>query len=208
MAGIEEILNKIKSIDDVLPGTQAGYMILRLIELGELKISPFDEGYLTNMNYKLHFNNKFRTPKEESKPIDLSSAESIEASFYPYAEKDVHILKPMESVICQSFEKVGLSTYLIARLENTTQLGRVFINHSAHGCVNAGHGVNEPFNIMVEITNLGRSPVRLEAAKLIDGKIVGPECFRMYIEKIPYPAEDYKRISFSKTLRMDASDRS
>lgn len=208
MADIEKILRSIKSIEDVKAGIQPGYMIRKLMELGELKIVHFDEAYLTNMNYKLHFNNKFRTPKEQSKPIDLSSEESIDASFYPYAQKDAYLLRPLESVICQTFEKVGLSTYLLAKLENTTQLGRVFINHSAHGSINAGHGVKEPFNIMVEITNLGRSPVKLEAARLIDGKIIGPECFRMYIEKIPYPAEDYKRISFSKTLKMDASDRS
>jgi deoxycytidine triphosphate deaminase len=174
MADIEAILENIKSIEDVKAGILPGYMIRKLIQLGELKIMPFDESYLTNINYKLHFNNRFRIPKEVSAPIDLSSKESIEAAFTPYIPKETYILRPMESVICQTFEKVGISNNLIAKLENTTQLGRVFINHSAHGAINAGHGSKEPFNIMVEITNLGKGPVKLEAARLSEGKVVGP----------------------------------
>lgn len=187
-------------INQVKTGKLPGYLFPELIKMGELRIEPFDVNALGNISYYLHFNNKFRTPVNNDSPIDLLSKESIEAAFKPYEEMNKFVLMPKKSVIAQTYEKIGISEWLLAKLENTTELGRVFLNHASHGYIHPGHGIKEPFQLMVELTNLGEKPVEIIPLKT--------QCFRLYIEKLPYKALEYKSISSIPKLRMNKDDKS
>jgi deoxycytidine triphosphate deaminase len=205
---IEQTLSNIHSIQDIVPGHLPGYMFPRLIELRHLRIEPFDPSSCTNICYLLHFNNRFRVPKSGREIIDLLGKESIEDAFFPYTETDAYILPPGESVIAQTYEKVGLSSWFLAKLENTSELGRTLLNHASHGYLHPDHGIDKPFQLMLELTNLGSRSVRLQPAKEIDGKIFGPEAMRLFIEKLPYEAPDYEEIANVPKLQMDKEDKS
>lgn len=205
---MNKIIDEIKSIDDVTPGHLPGYFFPKLVELGHLVIEPLSLNSLGNICYYLHFNNLFRRFNDKKEIIDLANPDSIEEAYEQYEELDEIILKPGESVIGQTYEKIGISNYLLAKLENTSSLGRVFLNHASHGFSHPGHGINEPIRIMLELSNLGEKDVKIHAAKMIDGKVVGTEAMRIYIEKLPYPAEDYKRTSSTHKLKMNSSDKS
>lgn len=205
---LSEILNQIKSIDDILPGHLPGYFFPKLMELGHLRIEPFSPASLGNICYYLHFNNKFRKPIKNNEQINLLSKDSIESAFEPYKEMESYALEPGKSVIAQSYEKIGISEMLFCKLENSSALGRVFLNHASHGFIHPGHGINEPINIMIELTNLGEKPVNIMPAYQEDEIIKGPEAFRLYIEKLSYPASDYKSISSIPKLKMDNKDKS
>jgi deoxycytidine triphosphate deaminase len=205
---IQQTLDSIHTVQDILPGHLPGYMFPKLIELQHLHIEPFNPVSCTNICYLLHFNNRFMTPKPGREIINPLRKESINDAFFPYEERDVYILPPGESVIAQTYEKVGLSSWFLAKLENTSELGRLLLNHASHGYLHPGHGISEPFQLMLELTNLGKRSVRLQPAKEIEGKIVGPEAMRLFIEKLPYEAPDYKEITSVPKLRMDKEDRS
>ncbi|MBN2052495.1 hypothetical protein JW756_03250 [Candidatus Woesearchaeota archaeon] len=203
---LEEILGKIHSIDDILPGSLPGYLFPKLIVLNHLIIEPYSDASVGNICYYLHFNNKFRLPKRSDKSINLLSKESIEAAFEPYKEMDEFFLEPGKSVIAQSYEKVGVSEWLLCKLENTSALGRVLINHASHGFIHPGHGINKPFQVMMELTNLGEKPVEILPARQENGVVKGPEAFRLYVEKLPYAAREYQSVSSVNKLKMDSKD--
>ncbi len=205
---MNKVLNSIKSIDDVATGHLPGYFFPKLVELGHLAIEPLSSNSLGNICYYLHFNNLFRRFNNKNEIVDLAKPDSIENSYELYEEFDEIILKPGESIIGQTFEKIGISNWLLAKLENTSALGRVFLNHASHGFSHPGHGSNEPIRIMLELTNLGKKDVKIHTAKIVDGKVIGTEAMRIYIEKLPYPAEDYKEISSTHKLKMNGSDKS
>ncbi len=199
MDKIEALLNDIQSFEDLKSGQLPGYFFPKLIELGALIIEPFDPDSLGNICYYLHIDRRFRKPRKGKKLIDPLSKESIEEAFGPYKELDFYILKPGESIIAQTKEQLGISSGLLAKIENTTELGRVLLNHASHGFIHPGHGIRKPFQLMIELTNLGARPVKLTP---------GLQVFRMYIEKLPYPAFEYKSVSVVPKLKMDKIDKS
>lgn len=205
---MNKILQNIKTIEDVTPGHLPGYFFPKLVEMGHLVIDPLSSDSLGNICYYLHFNNLFRKFNSKNELIDLANAESIENSYALYEEMDEITLKPGESVIGQTYEKIGISNWLLAKLENTSALGRVFLNHASHGFSHPGHGISEPIRIMLELTNLGEKDVKIHAAKMIDGKVVGTEAMRIFIEKLPYPADEDKRIHSTYKLKMNSEDKS
>jgi deoxycytidine triphosphate deaminase len=205
---MNKIVSKIKTIDDIKPGHLPGYFFPKLIELGHLKIEPFSQDSLGNICYYLHFNNLFRKFTNKKEIVDLANPQSIEDSYNLYKEYDEIILKPGESIIGQSYEKIGLSNWLLAKLENTSALGRVFLNHASHGFSHPNHGIDEPHRLMLELTNLSQKNIKIHTAKNINGKIVGTEAMRVYIEKLPYPTEEYKQTISMHKLKMDKEDKS
>lgn len=192
-------LNEIRTIDDIKSGRLPGYFFPKLMELGALIIVPFDEKSLGNICYYLHLGNRFRIPRENTTPIDPASKESIETAFEPYMGLGRYVLGSGQSIIAQTRESLGINKWLLAKLENTTELGRIFLNHASHGFIHPGHGITKPSQLMVELTNLGTSPVVLQP---------GLQIFRMYIEKLAYQAEEHAEKGNTPRLRMDADDRS
>ena len=203
---MDSILEKISSIEDIKPGHLPSYFFPKLIEIGQLKIEPLSLNSLGNICYYLHFNNLYRKFSNSQELIDLRNKNSIEEAFDSYEECDELILEPGESVIAQTFEKIGISNWLLAKLENTSALGRVFLNHASHGYSHPGHGINEPIRIMLEITNLGKKKIKIHSAKIIDSQVVGTEAMRLYIEKLPYPTNEYKSTSSVHKLKMNNLD--
>lgn len=199
MRSVKDLIKDIKSFDDIKPGRLPGYFFPKLIELGVLIIDPFDPDSLGNICYYLHLGQRFRKPKDGKILIDPLSKESIEKAFEPYQEFDSYILKPGQSVIAQTSERLGISEELLAKIENTTQLGRIFLNHASHGFIHPDHGIKKPFQLMIELTNLGARPVEL---------VPGLQVFRMYLEKLAYPAFDYSSINKTPKLKMDKADKS
>lgn len=193
--------NKEKKLifDDIKPGRLPGYFFPKLIELGVLVIEPFEPDSLSNICYYLHLGQRFRKPKNGKTLINPLSKESIEEAFEPYQEFDSYILKPGQSVIAQTLERLGISRELLAKIENTTELGRIFLNHASHGFIHPGHGITNPFQLMIELTNLGARPVKL---------VPGLPVFRMYLEKLAYPAIDYSQKGKIPKLKMDKNDES
>jgi len=203
---MKSVLEKINSIEDIQPGHLPGYFFPKLIELGHLKIEPMSADSLGNICYYLHFNNLYRKFSNNEEPINLKNEKSIEDAFNSFEECEELILNPGESVIAQTFEKIGISNWLLAKLENTSALGRVFLNHASHGYSHPGHGLNEPVRIMLELTNLGKKKIKIQSAKVVDGKVIGTEAMRMYIEKLPYPTEEYKSTGSVHKLKMNNFD--
>lgn len=199
---------EINSIEDIDSGQLPGFLFPKLMEINQLQITPFQEDSLGNICYYLHLNNKIRKYKSENKIIDLQDKNSIEDAFGAYEEYEEILLEPGESIIGQTFEEIGISEWLLSKLENTSSFGRVFVNHASHGFSHPGHGINAPLRIMVELTNLGKHTVKIYPAKMVDGKIVGTEVMRMYIEKLPYKAEIYEKRSANYKLKMDNTDKS
>lgn len=197
---------KILNVEDIKSGKLPGKFFPKLLEMGEVIIRPFDTDSLGNICYYLHFNNLFRRPVNDDVAINLLSKDSINSAFHPYEEMDKYVLMPGKSVICQTYEQLGLSEWFLAKLENTSSFGRVFLNQASHGYMHPGHGIKKPFRIMVELTNLGEKPIEILPAKIIDGKIVGPQCMRLYIEKLNYKAEEYKSTSIVPKLKMNRKD--
>lgn len=201
MKDIKEILEGIHSVNDIKTGRLPGYFFEKLIEIGQLIINPFDDKAVGNVCYYLHLGTCFRVQRAGGAIIDPFSKESIEAAFEPYVELRSFVLEPGKSVIAQSQELLGVSTWFELKLENTTELGRIFLNHASHGFIHPGHGIEDPFQLMVELTNLGNIPVQLTP---------GLPIFRMYIEKLAYEALGFysdKTVTTPK-LRMDEKDRS
>jgi deoxycytidine triphosphate deaminase len=196
------------SFEEVLPGKLPGWMFPSLLSWGQLRIEPFDDHCLANICYYLHFNNQFRWPKRGIEVIDLTSKESIEDAFEPYQTRDKIVLAPGASVIAQTYERVGISESLLSKIENTSALGRVFLNHASHGYIHPGHGIKEPFRLMIELTNLGGRCVEIVPAHMDGDKVVGPDAFRLYVEKLPYQATPYVPGSAVAKLKMNAQDRS
>lgn len=203
---MDSILEKISSIEGIQSGHLPGYFFPKLINLSQIKIEPFSENSLGNICYYLHFNNLYRKFNNSQELIDLKSENSIEDAFDLYEECDELVLNPGESVIAQTFEKIGISNWLLAKLENTSALGRVFLNHASHGYSHPGHGINEPIRIMLELTNLGKKKIKIQSAKIVDGQVVGTEAMRMYIEKLPYPTDEYKSTGSVHKLKMNNLD--
>lgn len=201
-------LDDIKSIDDIQAGHLPGYFFPKLIELGHLAIEPFSEDSLGNICYYLHFNNKFRKPRNNGDPVNLLSKESIEDAFEPYREMNSYLLEPGKSVITQTYERVGASDELLCKMENTSALARVLLNHTSHGFLHPSHGIDNPFHLMIEITNLGEKHVEITPAKNEAGRIVGPDAFRFYVEKLPYKTNQYSGGGSVPKLKMDIHDRS
>lgn len=199
MGRVEDLLKGIRSFEDIKPGQLPGYFFPKLIELGVLIIKPFDPDSLANICYYLHLGERLRKPRAGQVLINPLSKESIEEAFEPYQEFDSYILKPGQSVIAQSSEQLGISDGLLAKIENTTQLGRIFLNHASHGFIHPGHGITKPFQLMIELTNLGARPVKL---------VPGLQVFRMYLEKLAYPAPDYSSKGKTPKLKMNRGDRS
>lgn len=199
-------MEEFSSIEQISSGQIPGFLFPKLMGLEELRISPFDENSLGNICYYLHLNNKFRMFKDPAPTIDLQDKESIENAFTEYKEFEKITLKPGESIIGQTFEKIGLSEWLLGKLENTSSFGRVFINHASHGFSHPGHGMPEPVQIMLELTNLGASDVVLYPAKIINGKVTGTEVMRLYIDKLSYKAMPYLKKSTDYKLKMDKTD--
>ncbi len=185
---------------NIKTGQLPGYFFPKLIKMGELIINPFNKDSLGNICYYLHFNNRFRKPVKNNTPVNLLSKESINNAFEPYEEMDDYVLMPKESVIAQTHEKVGISRWFLAKLENTSSLGRVFINQASHGYLHPGHGIKEPFRLMIEITNLSEKPIRIIPEKT--------QCMRMYLEKLPYKAVEYESVSSVPKLKMNIGDKS
>ena len=205
---MDKIINEIKTINDIAPGHLPGYFFPKLIELGHLKIDPFSQDSLGNICYYLHFNKLFRKFTNKKETVDLANSKAIENCYALYEKYDEVILKPGESIIGQTYEKIGISNWLLAKLENTSALGRMFLNHASHGFSHPGHGINEPHRIMLEITNLGEKDVKIHTAKIVNGKVIGTEAMRMYIEKLPYPSEKYEKASSMHKLKMHGNDKS
>ena len=201
------VLSHINSIRDIRTGKIPGWIFPKLMELYMLKIEPFDEDCLGNICYYLHFNNLFRTPKKDLKnPVNLLDEESINSAFEEYKEFDKYRLNPGESVIAQTYEKIGISPWFLSKLENATELGRCLINHASHGYLHPGHGIQDPFHLMLELTNLSKNPIIITPAQKVRNKVVGPEAMRMYLEKLPYPASEYKKITKVPKVKMNKED--
>ncbi len=204
---IKAILD-ISLIEDIKPGMLPGYFFPKLIKMGHLKIDPYYPDQQGNICYYLHFNNVSRRLKRRGCRIDLNSEESVEAAYKKAKTAEFLTIKPGESIIAQTYEKLGLSNWLAAKMENTTTLGRIFLNHASHGYMHPGHGYKEPAQLMIELTNLGKRTAVLQPAVEEGGQIYGSQAFRFYIEKLPYPAVPYTHGSKNARLKMNESDKS
>ncbi len=199
-------MKELEHVEGVRAGILNKTIVLEMIKKGHIIIDPFNEEYLKGTTYYLHLNNKFRKPIPSDEIIDLSSNESIDSAFEPYKETDEYILQPFESVIAQTYESLGFSTWFRGPLENASRLGRAFINHASHGYIEAGHGIDKPFQLMLELTNFLPRPVRLVPKESNSG-YEPTKVMRLSFEKLAYEA-DHSYQNTSARLKMDAKDNS
>lgn len=186
-------------------GDVIGARFPELMELGHLHIDPFNPESLSNICYYLHFGRLFRRPKgfhTDGTPtpnIEPGDPASVEDAYHPAEEHDWYLLQPGESVLAQTLERVGISTRLMGGLANDSKLARLLVNHAGHDFIKPGHGHEDPFHLMLEVTNLNTRRLRIYP---------GLNAMRLTLRKLSEPALPYVPGTGMARVLMDGQDRS
>lgn len=180
---IKEILRDIKFIKDLPYGKLPNKLILKLIELSQLIIEPFTTYFLGYNYYSIHLKGKFMKIKDSIKQVNRKTMNSITESLQDSQELISYILNPGDKIITQTFEFMGISELLLLELEKGFQLENLLLNHATKDLIHTGYGLEKPFRLIIELTNLRENPMELIPARVINGELFGPEAFKMKIKR-------------------------
>ncbi|MCL4458337.1 MAG: dCTP deaminase [Chloroflexi bacterium] len=129
------------------------------IRKGHIIIEPFDPKSIQPSSIDLHLDNKFRVFRNSRYPyIDVRKNMDDLTDLVEVPEDVPFILHPGEFVLGSTFEYVALPTYLVARLEGKSSLGRLgLLIHSTAGYVDPGWCGN----LTLELSNVANLPITL-----------------------------------------------
>jgi len=199
-SSIYEILENIKSPEDIKPGTLPGYLFLKLIEFRRLRISPFDAKLIGQLCYYLRLGPYFFNPTKSKKPLDSLKRGFVKQILRLPQELNHYILKPKKSVVVQTAERIMVSKDLLIKIgvnPDVQTAERIMVSKDLLikigvnpefkkdflGCVSnvLTHPESshiKPIRFSVCLTNFGERPIKL---------VPGSPLFSMIIEKLPYP---------------------
>ncbi|MCL4392759.1 dCTP deaminase [Patescibacteria group bacterium] len=128
------------------------------IEKGEIVIKPFNKESLQPSSYDLHLSSKFIIFDNYTKEyIDVKSNDEF-GKLIDITDKGYFIIHPGEFVLGATIEYVKIPSFLVARIEGKSSLGRLgLIIHATAGYVDPGF----EGTLTLEITNLSRLPIKI-----------------------------------------------
>ena len=129
------------------------------LDVGSIKIHPYDAHDLQPSSVDLHLDRSFRVFRNNRYAfIDVRAPQPDLTEMLTIADDEPFILHPGEFVLGQTHEWVELPTDLVARLEGKSSLGRLgLLIHSTAGYVDPGW----KGNLTLELSNVANLPIAL-----------------------------------------------
>ena len=133
--------------------------ILKAVEKGRIKISPFEKKFIQPASVDLRLDNRFLVFKntihsciDVKKPVDnLMEKITIGGGGF-------FVVHPGEFALGLTYEMVGVDDAMVGRLEGKSSLGRLgIIIHATAGYLDPGNHLK----LTLELSNLGKLPVKL-----------------------------------------------
>jgi dCTP deaminase len=135
------------------------------LEVGRIRIEPYDPADLQPSSVDLHLDRSFRVFRNNRYAfIDPREAQPDLTELLEVRDDEPFILHPGEFVLGQTLEWVELPTDLVARLEGKSSLGRLgLLIHSTAGYVDPGWRGT----LTLELSNVANLPIALYAGMRI-----------------------------------------
>ena len=136
--------------------------ILEEIKKGNIKIEPFSKDQIGPASIDLHLGSRFRVFKKESSLLHVSPQKeiNIEEVTIPVKIKNKNhlLVKPGETILGITKEKIILSSDLCAWLEGRSRFARIGLGvHVTSGFIQPGVANHQ----IMEITNVGPNQIAL-----------------------------------------------
>ncbi|MDD5331569.1 MAG: dCTP deaminase [Candidatus Nanoarchaeia archaeon] len=137
--------------------------ILKEIKKGKIKITPFNKNNVGPGSVDLTLDNKFRTFKKSKKIYNLD--ENLDyKKLTNFTEKNSIVIKPNETVLAMTKEKITLAENICGWLEGRSRFARVgLMVHISASFLQPG--INN-FQVL-EMNNMGKVPLRLNVGTRI-----------------------------------------
>lgn len=133
--------------------------ILKCLESGEIKISPFDKKYLQPASIDLHLDKHFLVfDTQKHHVIDPKLPVDDMMREVTIDEDGAFILHPGEFALGLIFEKTGVSNRFAGRLEGKSSVGRLgVLIHVTAGFLDPGNSLQ----MTLELHNVSNLPIKL-----------------------------------------------
>jgi dCTP deaminase len=133
--------------------------ILRLVEVGRIRIDPWDPGLVQPASVDLRLGASFRVfHNHRASAIDLRDPPTNLTEQISVEESDPFVIHPGEFCLGRTLEYVELPDDIVARIEGKSSLGRLgLIVHATAGFCDPGW----KGTLTLELNNLTRVPIKL-----------------------------------------------
>lgn len=127
--------------------------IIKRVKSGEIGIEPFKEEWVDAVSIDFHLGNTFRKFKEQIGIYQVDEKANYEEIFGELEEyNDFILLKPRDTVLGITAEKLTLPKNICAFIEGRSSIGRLGIAvHITAGLIHPGVAGNQ----VLEISNMG-----------------------------------------------------
>lgn len=135
------------------------------IDAGDLVIDPLDTDAIQPSSIDIRLDRRFRVFHHAKHPyIDVRKPMDDLTELIEVKDDEPFILHPGEFVLAATYEEVGISSGLAARLEGKSSLGRLgLLTHSTAGFLDPGFRGN----VTLELSNVANLPITLYAGMRI-----------------------------------------
>ena len=134
--------------------------IMKMVDKGKIRISPFDPDMVDAASVDFRLGNKFRTFRGQKKAYDLSEEidpDSI-GKLTEIMDGKHYLLKPGELILGITKERLRLPDNICGRFEGRSSLARIgLMVHITSGLIHPGSSGNQ----VLEIINLSNVPIKL-----------------------------------------------
>ena len=135
--------------------------IRKAIEIGDIKINPFDDRAVGPCSVDLHLDSTFRI-YHLGPPVDIRAKRPLdEETKLVSTEGEPFMILPGQFILGQTIEEISVSESYAGLLEGRSSIARLGIIVHAAGLVNPGTGVDKPGHLTLEIFCENLSPVML-----------------------------------------------
>lgn len=139
--------------------------VLEAMKKGEIKVVPFDKGFLGPDSLDIRLGNEVLISKTTGKTIDPNKPENF---FESRKINGSFTLEPGQFVLGTTSERISLSESVSAQIEGRSSLGRLGIMvHMTAGIIHAGFGAKQPSALTLEIYSVNPNSVFLHAGMKI-----------------------------------------
>jgi len=161
-SSIYEILENIKSPEDIKPGTLPGYLFLKLVDFNKLRISPFDTNLIGQLCYYLRLGPYFFKSTKSRKLLNSFKKESEKQILLPARKLNHYILKPKKSVVVQTAERIMVSKDLLIKIELNPYFKKDFLGSTSNTIIHPESSHTKPIRFSICLTNFGERPIKLK----------------------------------------------
>lgn len=137
--------------------------IIQAIKKGKIKIEPLDMENIGPASIDLSLSNKFRIFKGAGRVHDVNEATNYQ-EFTKQIETDTISIKPGETILGMTAEKITLASDICGWLEGRSRFARLgLMVHISSSFMHPGIDSHQ----VLEISNMGQVPLRLHAGTKI-----------------------------------------